>query len=297
MRRWTLALAAALAAGCLLFAQDAQARRSKTAKLRAMTFNIRFDFPNDGENRWKHRADAVAKTIRESQAHLVCLQEDKADQVEDLKARLPGFQFLGRGRNGTGSGERCSILFDKKRFRLKDSGSFWLSDTPEVPGSNTFGDKYPRVVTWAYLTTRKSKKGIMVLNTHFAEGKRDRIRMKGVEVIQKWLLARARKLVAKKKLAVILTGDFNEDGGGSGPHSLLTDSPEFPMRDAWKEAPPPGKRPGTYNGFRGMQTRSRIDWIMLSGSVRVYQTDKIDKEVDGRWPSDHYPVTADLEIF
>ncbi|RMG09575.1 MAG: endonuclease/exonuclease/phosphatase family protein [Planctomycetota bacterium] len=297
MTRWTHALVGVLVASCLLSAQDAQARRARTTRLRAMTFNIRFDFPDDGSNRWNRRADVVAKTIRAAQAHLVGLQEDKAHQVDDLRARLPEYGFVGRGRNASGSGERCSILYDKKRFRLKDSGSFWLSDTPEVPGSNTWGDKYPRVVTWAHLVSKKSKKNLLLLNTHLPEGDRSaRLRRKGIEVIARFLQARA-KTLRKKRFAVILTGDFNEDAAESSPHDELTGGNELRLTDAWEAAPPSGKRPGTYNGFRGLQTRSRIDWILVGGPVRVFRADKIDQEIDGRWPSDHYPVIADLEIF
>jgi endonuclease/exonuclease/phosphatase family metal-dependent hydrolase len=269
-----LILACAAALLVAFTGEEASARRAKTAKLRAMTFNIRFDFPNDGPNRWEKRADLVAQTIKGSEAHIICLQEDKAHQVDDLKARLRGYEFLGRGRNATGSGERCSIVFNTKRFRAKDHGDFWLSDTPEVAGSNTWGDKYPRKVTWALLQAKKSKKTVLVQQTASSKSRKK-----------------------PHGIGVILAGDFNEDAGSTA-QKILTDDDEAPFRDAWSEAPPnDGGMPGTYNGFKGMTTRSRIDWLMVGGPIKVYQARKIEESFDGRYPSDHYPVVADLEVF
>lgn len=296
-------------------------------RVRALTFNIRFDFPNDGQNRWKNRLDAVVKRIQQSKAHVVCLQEDKKHQVEDLQAKLKDYAFLGRGRNATGSGERCSILYLKKAFKLKGSGSFWLSDTPDKPGSNTFGDKYPRVVTWAMLEHKRAKRSLLVLNTHFPEGNRERIREQGAEVIAKWLgeklgtsvkgaskrsvrasskrrsrrgrslrgSARKRSKTSKSsKVAILLTGDFNTDAG-TRPHELLTQAP-FGLKDAWLAARPADAHPGTYAGWRGMKTRQRIDWLLVGGKTRVVRAGKLDTQVDGRWPSDHYAVWAEFDL-
>jgi endonuclease/exonuclease/phosphatase family metal-dependent hydrolase len=291
---------AVLLVGLCVGSSETQARGKKPARLRALTFNIRFDFPNDGKNRWEHRADLVAKTILDSQAHLVCLQEDKAHQVDDLKKRLPEFEFIGKGRNATGSGERCSIAFNRKHFKAKDKGDFWLSDTPDKVGSNTWGDKYPRKVTWAILEARKSKKILLVLNTHFPEGKRDTLREKGADVMVRWLTERtgaSKKKKRRKPVAILVCGDFNSDAG-TPPQKAFTAETGLAMRDAWLETPPDpfDPRPGTYNGFRGLKTQQRIDWLLVGGPIRVLKTGKISEPIDGRYPSDHYPVFADLEV-
>src|SRR5262245_46813045 len=101
--RWTIASAVALAFLGALIPNAAEAGPRARTRLRAMTFNIRFDFPNDGQNGWSHRVDTVAKVIRESQSYVVCIQEDKEDQVSDLQQRLAGWEFHGRGRNANGS--------------------------------------------------------------------------------------------------------------------------------------------------------------------------------------------------
>lgn len=292
-----------LATLCLASAQPAEARRSsRPARVRAMTFNIRYDFESDGQNRWQYRAEAVAKTVAASGAKVVCLQEDKAHQIEDLQRLLPEFTFVGRGRNATGSGERCSIAFDSKAFRLREHGDLWLSDTPGVPGSNTWGDRYPRKATWALLELRKGKQKLLVVNTHLPEGNSDRLRVRGGEVIHAWLSehlagdesSRRRGRRGGDGPAVIVAGDFNDDAG-STVHDRLT-GPELGLRDVWEETPPVDRSPGTYGGFQGLQTTSRIDWLLVGGRVRVLAAAKVAEQVDDRWPSDHYPVIADLEV-
>ena len=141
-------------------------RATKSARFRAMSFNIRFDFETDGSNRWPHRKATVAKVIRESQAFFACLQEDKGEQIDDLRPLLPGYQLLGRGRNDNGSGERCAIVVKSEDVQVRESGDFWLSDTPDVPGSNTWNDRYPRKVTWALLEVKRCRTPLLVLNTH-----------------------------------------------------------------------------------------------------------------------------------
>ena len=268
-------------------------RRGKAAKFRVMSFNVRYDFESDGNNRWQHRVDVVAKQIKQSQATLIGIQEDKADQVQDLEQRLPEFTFLGMGRNGGNSGEHNSILFRKDSWRLKENGDVWLSDTPDVPGSNTWGDKYPRKFTWALLEPASSDKPVLFLNTHLPDGGGvEHLRLKGANVIREWV---TRKLGEKglQKVTVIHTGDFNAPQGGDVQAVFLKDGL---FRDGWDEARPADPTPGTYGDFRGLKTDRRIDWILIGGPGRALSASKMDQQVDGRWPSDHYAIQADIEI-
>jgi endonuclease/exonuclease/phosphatase family metal-dependent hydrolase len=293
-RRSTLALTLALAGGgltaLLTSAADATPRQ---VNLRVMTFNVRFDFPNDGRNRWNNRRDLVAQTILGSQAQLVCIQEDKEDQVADLEERMEGFSFVGVGRNATGSGERNSIAYSDEHLQLIESGDFWLSDTPLEPGSNTWGDRYPRKATWAVLETRtRSEKRLLVLNTHLPEGDDDSLRRRGVEVIRDWL-QNALSGRSARDVTAIVCGDWNDDEE-SHCRRMLTE--EWDLRDTWAEADPDDRWPGTYNAFRGATTRQRIDWILVRGPVATLAADKLEDNDNGRYPSDHYPVIADLQI-
>lgn len=297
MLRRTLVALSALLVG-LAFSTEVEAGRGGRTRTRVMSFNVRYDFENDGPNRWQYRVPTVAKVIAESKAAIACLQEDKGEQIDDLKPLLPGYEFLGRGRNPGGSGERCSILVDKEQVRVRESGSFWLSDTPDVEGSNTWGDRYPRVVTWAFLEVKKSKTAVLVLNTHLPEGggHNHALRVKGARVMQEWIAKRVPER-EREKIAVVVTGDFNAEPGDE-PRAALVGEPGdgILLRDAWNEARPNDPSPGTYGDFKGLRTTSRIDWILVGGPARVVGYSKIDEQVDGRWPSDHYPILADLEL-
>ena len=261
-----------------------------------MTYNIRFDFKSDASNRWKQRANAVAEQIRQSGAQVVCLQEDKIDQIKDLQKQLPEFTFVGRGRNATGFGERTSILFLNEQMQLKEQGDFWLSDSPSTPGSNTWGDQYPRKVTWVVLQGKKGGPSVLVLNVHLPSGKKSMLRERGVQLIHSWLLEKLkRNQGASKVQAVVIAGDFNA-APDSDSHKLLTDSRTLPLLDVWEVIEPDDPYPGTYGGWEGLQTKKRIDWLLVAGKVRVLGCDKLESPVMGRFPSDHYPVIADLQI-
>ena len=269
---------------------------NKSLLLRVMTYNIRFDFKSDIENRWQQRADAVAEQIRKSGAQVVCLQEDKIGQIKDLQTQLPRFTFVGRGRNATGFGERTSILFQSDQFQLKEQGDFWLSDTPGTPGSNTWGDQYPRKVTWVVLQGKKGGPAVLVLNVHLPSGKNGMLRAKGVQLIHSWLLEKIKRNQGIGKVqAVVLAGDFNA-APDSDPHKLLTDNRALPLLDVWDVVQPDDPYPGTYGGWEGLQTKKRIDWLLIAGKVQVRGCDKLEGPVQGRFPSDHYPVIADLQI-
>ncbi|HBP22685.1 MAG TPA: hypothetical protein DEA08_33510 [Planctomycetes bacterium] len=261
-----------------------------------MSFNIRYDFKNDGRNRWNNRAEAVAKTIK--QAEVVAIQEDKAHQVEDLERLLPDYHFVGGGRNPTGSGERCSILVRRKEGKIKDWGEFWLSDTPEVKGSNTWSDRYPRKVTWALIDMKGARSPLLVLNTHLPEkdkGRDPENRIKGARVMNEFLRKRVPSK-ERKKIAILIAGDYNS-APDEEPRKTLVGSGNTAtgLRDSWNEAPHPSFA-GTFNGFKGLHTNHRIDWLLVGGPLRVRRYHTFDEKVDDRWPSDHYPIWIDVEL-
>src|SRR5690606_14724612 len=204
--------------------------RGRGAKFRAMSFNVRYDFEDDGPNRWRHRMAAVAKAIQ--QTVVVGIQEDKAEQVDDLRPLLPGYEIVGNGRNPGGSGERCSILVRRDEARLREWGEFWLSDTPDVQGSNTWGDRYPRKVTWALIELKAARTPLLFLNTHLPErddGRDPENRIKGVRVMNEFI---AKKVPEKErgKVAILLTGDYNSTPDEEPRRVLVGD---LGLRDAW----------------------------------------------------------------
>jgi endonuclease/exonuclease/phosphatase family metal-dependent hydrolase len=298
-RALSLALLVGLGTAFVAGQADAQPRPSGgRTRFRVMTFNVRYDFEDDGPNRWQHRKATVAKVMRDSEASVVCIQEDKGEQVDDLKPLMPGWEFLGRGRNVGGSGERCSIVVKREDVRVRESGDFWLSDTPDVEGSNTWNDRYPRKVTWAILDVKRSRTPLLVMNTHLPEGggNNNALRVRGTRLMHDWL---ARRVPERDRddVAVMICGDFNSDATDEPRAALMGEQGDgVRLRDAWDEARPNDPSPGTYGDFQGLRTQQRIDWILIGGPARALAAQKLDEQVDGRWPSDHYPVMADLEL-
>jgi endonuclease/exonuclease/phosphatase family metal-dependent hydrolase len=171
--------------------------------LRVMSFNIRYDTPSDGANGWPNRKDWVASLIRFHEADAIGVQEALARQLTDLDARLPGFARVGVGRaDGKAAGEFSAIFYRTDRLELIDSGTFWLSQTPEVAGSKGWDTAIERIATWARFRDRQSGCRFVHLNTHFdhmgEEARRESAR-----------LIRRRLVTLSGGLPYVVTGDLN----------------------------------------------------------------------------------------
>ncbi|MBI3267514.1 MAG: endonuclease/exonuclease/phosphatase family protein [Planctomycetes bacterium] len=292
-RRLAAAVALALSLSALLRLGELRAdSASRGLTVKVAQFNVRFDFDTDGPNRWAPRVELVAGLLREAQVGVACLQEDKDGQVEDLKRALPGWEFVGKARDGQHS-EHCSVAFDTATWHAVRTGDFWLSDTPEVVGSNTWHCKFPHKVTWAELEAVRDPlhRRVTFLSTHLDEHReKGEVREKSAEVIRTWLVQHARET------NVVVCGDFNA-GASEPPHELLVkDAPGLRLRDAWDVVKPSDPQSGTIHGFTGKSTRRRIDWILVSGFVKPLSI-RVDRwNKGGRYPSDHFPVVAEMEV-
>ena len=151
----------------LIMAVQECAAEEETAKLRVMTFNIRYDNPSDGVNRWRNRRDAVAAIIRKNNVDIVGMQEVLKSQLEDLQQRLPDHKAYGVGRDdGRNKGEFSPTFFSNRRYALLDSGTFWLSETPETPGSKSWDAAITRIVSWLKLRDKTAGLEFFFFNTH-----------------------------------------------------------------------------------------------------------------------------------
>ena len=136
--------------------------------LNVMTFNIRYNTPNDSLNAWPYRKDKAASQILFHEAHMVGLQEALIGQINDLLERLPKYKSIGVGRDdGKEKGEFSSILYDTTRLQLLQTQTFWLSEQPTVAGSKSWDAAITRIVTWAKFRDRVTKKTFFHFNTHF----------------------------------------------------------------------------------------------------------------------------------
>ncbi|HSN68406.1 MAG TPA: endonuclease/exonuclease/phosphatase family protein [Thermoanaerobaculia bacterium] len=258
--------------------------RPATQQLRVMTFNIRVDVASDGPNAWPMRKEIVASMIRFHQADLVGLQEALPGQLADLAALLPRFRRVGVGRGADLRDEASAILYRADRFALLDQGTFWLSQTPSVPGSLGWDARYPRIVTWAKLRDLRSGEVLVHFNTHFdyagEVARRESAR-----------LFRSRIDEIAKNDPAIVTGDFNTTPD-SEPYRIMTAEPRG-LRDALtiSECPPHGPT-GSWNGFSAIEAGRRIDFVFLSPGFHVLEHAILSDTFDGRFPSDHLPVIA-----
>ncbi|HEY0943007.1 MAG TPA: endonuclease/exonuclease/phosphatase family protein [Steroidobacter sp.] len=252
--------------------------------LRVMTFNIRLPTDRDGVNNWDARRDIVVQMLRAEDPDVIGTQELFKRQGDDLVASLPQYAWFGADRRGGDEDEHMGVFYRKDRLRVRESGDFWLSDTPEVPGSRTWGNIYPRMVTWARFERIADGATFTLYNTHLPYRDEDEpIRIRCIELLE----ARLDRLPRDER--VILTGDFNTSPD-SQVHTLLSAQ----LADAWTAASRRIGPEATFHDFTGTPKR-RIDWIMFRGfTARSAKT--VTTERDGRYPSDHFPVIVEFEL-
>jgi endonuclease/exonuclease/phosphatase family metal-dependent hydrolase len=137
-------------------------------ELRVMTFNLRVRTTLDGHNIWDKRRDLVVERVRAFDPDLLATQEGLDSMEAYLRQQLDDYTFRGVGRDdGKQRGEMCGVFFKTARFQLLDGGFFWLSKTPEKPGSRGWAEVWPRVVTWVKLRPRDGGATFYWFNTHF----------------------------------------------------------------------------------------------------------------------------------
>jgi endonuclease/exonuclease/phosphatase family metal-dependent hydrolase len=286
-----LLLVTAGLSGCISSARRTSAAGARDlAPLRVMTFNIRYDNPGDGVNAWPNRKDWVASLIRYHGADVIGVQEALLHQLTDLDARLPGFARVGVGRaDGKSKGEFSAILYRTDRLTVKDSGTFWLSPTPEMAGSKGWDTAIERVATWAHFADRRTGCEWLQLNTHYDH-------IGEVARQESSRLIRRRLLTLAKGKPVIVTGDLNTEPTHA-PYRILTTEPlqdaVAPLADAFVISRTGNYGPtATWNAFKAIEANRRIDYILVSSPIVVEQHAILPDMWDGRFPSDHLPVIA-----
>lgn len=277
-----------------LFLQDLTGQE---ASLNVMTFNIRYPSPDDGINYWDNRRPLVASTIRFHEADLIGVQEAHRRQLDELVSDMPEYDWFGVCRvDGTlrpdPDGEFSAILFRKARFERTDGGTFWLSETPEVAGSKSWDTAFPRIVTWAKFHDRETGESFFYFNTHF-----DHVGILAREESAKLLLSKMKTIAGDSP--VILSGDFNSIETDT-PYRLMTgDNSTFRMTDAMYASASPHHGPsGSFSGtflLPGVGD-NRIDYIFIRNGIAVLKHAILSDSWDGRLPSDHLPVFAEVRV-
>ena len=261
--------------------------------VRVMSFNIRYGTARDGEDSWDKRRDFLVETIKKYDPDLLGMQEVLAEQADFLQQQLPDYGFAGGGRDdGKRKGEFSPVMFKKDRFELLAHGMWWLSPTPEKVGSKGWDAALPRIVTWARLKDRRTDATLLWFNTHW-DHVGNTARVESGKLM--------RKLIEDNggpDGPAIVTGDFNSTEQTPQYKSLTVgDGNGLKLIDAYRETHPQvEENEASFNGFKGTTKGLRIDWILHSPQW-VAKGASIDRtKRNGHTPSDHYPVTAELEL-
>jgi endonuclease/exonuclease/phosphatase family metal-dependent hydrolase len=272
-------------------------------ELKVMSFNVRYSrgAPQEpvAENDWADatfpRRERAIRVVRDYMPDVLGVQEARDLQVKDMQAALPEFDFYGIGRDdGKTEGEYSGIFYRKDRFVRVDAGSFWLSATPEKPGTTFYKapDAVPRIASWVRLVDKESRRELFVLNMHW-----DHIDVPARR--QSARLARERLDELAEGLPAIVMGDLNTPENSKPVVELMgsVGSPGRQLADSYRRLHP-DRSPdeSTFNHWRGTKAGSRIDFILHTDEFKPIEAAIVRTEYDGRWPSDHYPVTATLRL-
>ena len=267
-----------------------------TVDLRVMTFNIRYGTARDGENVWERRRDLLFGVIRKHDPDVIGLQEALRFQIDEIRKALPEYDEVGVGRDdGDQKGEYAAILYKAGRFRLEESGTFWFSDTPEVPGSKSWGNQLPRICTWARFVEARSGTTFYLYNLHF-DHQSQPSRERSAELLKQRIARRTQPGVP------IVTGDFNAGEKNPATLRLLGNPPDgqaahLPeLVDTFRAIHEDAKEAGTVHSFKGGTRREKIDYILAPPWVKTEAAEILHDGDGNRYPSDHFPVFARLRI-
>ena len=289
MKKIYLMLLPFLAAACGQGGQQAATQTDEPVNV--MTFNVRYDNPDDSLNNWNYRKDRVANAIHFYDADIVGTQEVLHNQMEDLRQRLPGYESIGVGReDGKEAGEYSALWYRADRFTAKESGWFWLSETPEVAGSKGWDGACERIATWAKLQDKLTGKELFVMNTHL-----DHVgvaaRREGVKLV----LDKIQELGGD--LPVILTGDFNAEPESDVIKQVTDTADPEHLTDARTVADLVYGPNWTFHDFGSIpyEHRERIDYIFVKNGLEVLKYGILAETEGDAYLSDHAPVLVSVK--
>lgn len=264
------------------------------------TYNVRCDAESDRKqgDGWEQRAPILSQQIRFNDFDIVGTQEVRFNQLNDLLKYLPEYAYIGVGRDdGKNEGEFVPIFYKKDRFKLLQSGNFWLSENTESPNKG-WDAALPRICTWGEFKDLKKKKKIWFFNIHFDHVGKEARKQSAILLLNKI------KEMCGKKDVVILTGDFNVDQTNESYKLLATSDI---LNDTYETAIVRYALNGTFNSFKNNRlTNSRIDHIFISNNLKAdrygiltdsYRTPKNNERLDpGNFPKEVYAFEADARM-
>lgn len=254
--------------------------------IRLMTYNIRLDVASDGVNSWPNRKDGLLSQIRFHAPDVLGIQEALPHQVTEMQEQLPEYIHVGLGREENGTGEASSVFYNKYRFSLLESGTFWLSQTPDIV-SRGWDAACNRVCTYVLLKDKKTNKIFWVFNTHL-DHMGEIARDEGIQLIMQKI-----ETLNTSKFPFFFMGDFNSTPDTSRIRELKTKLTDAKEASAEKPFGPEG----TFNGFDyNKKVTDRIDYIFCSPNlgIKIKKYAVLAEPYDLKFPSDHFPVLTDI---
>ncbi|HEY8936033.1 MAG TPA: endonuclease/exonuclease/phosphatase family protein [Cyclobacteriaceae bacterium] len=254
-------------------------------RLTVMTYNIRLNIAIDSINQWPNRAHKVFDLIHKYNPDVLGVQEALHSQMQDLLKGLPGYMYVGVGRDdGKTKGEYSAIFLKRNRFTIEEQKTFWLSETPDVPGSKSWDAAITRVSTYTKVYDKKLKKDYFLFNTHF-DHMGALAREKSAELIK----TKIKDLTGD--LPVILTGDFNCEKSERAYPVMIA-----PTGKQLYDSRPESNTQGTFCTFNVSVPCKAIDYIFYSAGWKV-ENYTIITDNDGKYyPSDHLPVMTEFSF-
>lgn len=264
--------------------------KGSDSKINVMSFNIRYDNAGDGDNQWKYRKDYAADLIKFYDADIIGTQEVLHNQLIDLSNRLSDYTYVGVGReDGKTKGEYSVILFKKDRFKVINSGDFWLSENTNAVGKKGWDAACERIATWVILKDKESGKRIFFLNTHL-DHMGQVARREGAKLVLK------EAEVLANGLPVVVTGDFNATPDEE-PIRILTNKDDKSHFTHTRDIATLKYGPEyTFHNFGKIpvEKRSFIDYIFVKGNIKVTRHGVLTDSKYNLYPSDHYQVLATI---
>lgn len=259
---------------------------SYAQKMNVATFNIRMKTDSDVGNLWKDRYSHLTDLIKFHEFEIFGVQEAFKEQLNDMSAKLPDFKYIGVGRDdGADKGEHSSIFYDTKRFEVSKSGTFWLSPTDTEKPNKGWDAALPRICTWGIFKDKSNGKKFIFMNTHF-----DHVGIEARRESAKLILAKAKEFA--KDLPLILTGDFNIDETNEAYFTLAKSGVVQDVYDLAKIKYEPNS---SFNAWgKNIQEKARIDHIFITKPFKVRKYGILTDTYMGKFPSDHFPVIAEL---
>ncbi len=256
--------------------------------LNLISFNIRNMRSNDGANGWEHRRDLVCTVVRQHAPDVLAVQEAYQPQVDQMRLALPEYDAISVGReDGDREGEHCTLLILRARFHAERHGTFWFSETPDVPGSRHWTRVHARICTWARLVAATGQ-AFYVYNLHL-DHESQPARERSVQLLLNHLRRR------QPADPALVMGDFNMGEDNPALAQLLTaETPQ--LRDTFRAVHPAAQDVGTFHEFTGQTDGDKIDYILATPEFQPLAAHILHDRWDGRYPSDHFPILAQVRL-